>query len=467
MRDRNGKVIYVGKAKSLRNRVRNYFQQGTLRSADPKIRGLIKSINDFDTIVMHNEAEAVLSEGRLIKEYRPRYNTSFKDDKRFLLLALDPTEPWPRFKLCRIRRNDGREYFGPFASAGAVRTTKDFVEKRYGIRQCGPRIPGEKDYKHCMSDVIRTCTAPCIGKIEAKDYRVRVAEACAFLRGERREVLTDLEATMREAAEAMRFEKAALLRDTVLQLRRTIRQRASGTSSPDFKREAAAAGVDELRKVLKMDKPPVVIEAFDISNISGTYAVASMVCSVDGVPRPQRYRRFRIKTVEGANDPAMIAEAVKRRYARLIKEKQPLPDLVVLDGGITQLRAGREQLDALGLTALMAVGLAKRYEEIVWDITNIAPPIRLPHRSEALKVLQRIRDEAHRFALTYHRELRTRRIRASVLDEIEGIGPRRKQMLLKHFGSVDKLRKASLEELEAVKGIGKAFARAVHEGLSR
>ena len=469
MRDRNRRVIYVGKAKSLRGRVRNYFQRGTLRSADPKLRGLIKSIDDFDFMVVHNEAEATLSEGRLIKEYRPRYNVSFRDDKRFLLLTLDPAAPWPRLRLARIRKQDGKRYFGPYASAASARAAKDFAERRYGLRQCLAREPGEHEHKHCLADVLRTCSAPCVGRVDAAGYRERVDEACAFLRGERREVLAELEAEMQAEAAKRNFEKAAVLRDTLTLLRRAIKQRASGTRAPAARREEAAGGLEALRDALAergvMDEVPGVIECFDISNISGTYAVASMVVCVDGLPRPQRYRHFRIKTVDGANDPAMMAEAVHRRYRRLLDEEAELPDLIVVDGGITQLRAARETLAALGLAEHPLVGLAKRFEEIVWDPANRRAPIRLPRDSPALHVLQRIRDEAHRFALTYHRRIRNQRIRASALDEIEGIGAKRKQILLKHFGSVQRLRKASEEEIRAVPGIGPRFAALVKSGL--
>lgn len=467
MRDRNHKVIYVGKAKSLRSRVRSYFQKGTLRSADPKLRGLIKSIEDFDFMVVHNEAEATLSEGRLIKEYRPRYNTSFKDDKRFLLLRLHPNAPVPRLTLVRIRKNDGARYFGPYASAASARAAKDFAERKYGLRKCTTRKPGENDYKHCMAETLRKCTAPCVGKISDEAYRERVDEACAFLRGERREVLDQMQAEMEALAAKMEFERAATIRDTLYLLRRAIRQRAAGRSTLDAKHERAALGVRELGEalakigVLPAGKHPKVIECFDISNISGTYAVASMVVSLNGMPRPQRYRQFRIKTVQGANDPAMMAEAVHRRYKRLQEEGQAFPDLIVVDGGITQLRAAREQLDALGLLDQPLVGLAKQFEEIVWDVTNRELPLRLPMDTPALHVMQRIRDEAHRFALTFHRKIRSQRIRASQLDEIEGVGEKRKQLLLKHFGSVARIRNASLEELQAVDGIGKTFAKLI------
>ena len=468
MRDRTGKVIYVGKAISLRSRVRNYFQSSTLRDADPKIRGLIKSIQDFDILVLRNEAEAILTEGRMIKEYRPRYNTSFKDDKRFLMIVVDPTAPFPRLETCRLEKNDGREYFGPYASSAAGRAALDFCEKRFGLRHCSPREPGPTDHKHCLSDIVRHCSAPCIAKISRDAYAGRVREAMAFLGGERPDILRELDERMKSEAAARNFERAAVLRDLVFLLRKAVRRKINVIKTLEMKREDAWDGVLQLQRELKLGAPPRVIETFDISNISGTFATASMVCSVDGVPTRNRYRTFRIKTVQGIDDPAMMREAVSRRYSRLLEEKAALPDLVVCDGGITQLRAGREALDALGLQHLRAVGLAKRYEEIYWDISNTEPPLRLPQSCNAIKVLTQIRDEAHRFALTYHRKLREQRIRDSVLDEIPGIGDKRKEMLLQAFGSVDRLRRASPGEIvERVPGIGQVFARTVHEILHR
>lgn len=468
MRDRNGKVIYVGKAVSLRNRVRNYFQPSTLRDADPKIRGLIKSIQDFDFLELRNEAEAILTEGRMIKEYRPRYNTSFKDDKRFLMIAIDPAAPFPRLELCRLDKRDGRQYFGPYASAASARAAKDFLEKRFGLRQCRPVEPGPDDHRHCLADVIRLCSAPCVARITREAYRARVEEAAAFLRGERADILRELAEEMNTEAAAMNFERAATLRDLLFLLKRATRQRVRLTKTLEMKREDAWQGVQELQRELGLAAPPRVIETFDISNISGTHAVASMVASVDGVPTPRRYRMFRIRTVQGIDDPAMMHEAVLRRYKRILDEKGRLPDLVVCDGGITQLRAGRAALDSLGLQSLRAVGLAKRHEEIYHDPANQLAPLRLSHESNAIKVLQQIRDEAHRFALTYHRKLRDRKIRESVLDEIPGIGDRRKEQLLTEFGSVERIRRSTVADItRRVPGIGEAFATLVWETLNR
>jgi excinuclease ABC subunit C len=467
MRDKGRRIIYVGKAASLRNRVRHYFQQGTLRSADPKLRGLIRSIADFDFLVVRTEAEAILTEGRMIKEYRPRYNVSFRDDKRFLLLRIHPGDPWPRFEPCRLDKRDGATYFGPYSNTIAARAALEFVERRFGLRHCRPREPGPDDHRHCHADIVRFCSAPCVARITPEDYRARVADACAFLHGERPEILNELQESMKTEAEALRFEKAAALRDTLLLLRRTIRERARGTRTLELKEEDARAGVAELQQVLNLPNPPRVIECFDISNISGTHAVASMVCAVEGMPARQRYRRFRIKTILGSDDPGMMAEVIRRRYRRLLEERASLPDLVLVDGGITQLRAARAELAALGLEHQPSAGLAKRLEEIYWNSDTTFPPILLPHDAAALKILQRIRDEAHRFALDYHRRLRARLIRDSVLDEVEGIGAKRKEVLLRTFGSVNRMRRASEAQLAAVPGVGPVMARAIRDMLDR
>ncbi len=470
MRDRRGKIIYVGKALSLRDRVRSYFRQSTLRSADPKTRSLVNTVDDFETLVCRTEAEATLTEGRLIKDYRPRFNVLLKDDKRFLVLRVNRREDLPRFDAVRLQKEDGADYFGPYVSSAAAWAALEFIERRFGLRSCRPPLPGMEDHKHCLKDVLRHCSAPCIGKTTPELYRGRVDEACAFLRGERPEILKEIEAAMLKEAAAHKFEKAAALRDSLLLLRRAIKERALGTRTLSMKAEDAAAGVAELQQVLSLAVPPRVIEAYDISNIAGTLAVGSLVCAVAGMPHKQRYRRFRIRTVEGSDDPAMMAEMIRRRFARLIAEQSERPDLVLVDGGLTQLRAARRELNGLGLRDLPVAGLAKKFEEIYFEgeATRLLPEpvLRLPENSRALHVLQRIRDEAHRFALDYHHALRRRKIMESQLDDIEGVGTRRKEDLLKHFGSIARLRRASIEQIAAAPGVGPELAQTIHHLLN-
>lgn len=341
----------------------------------------------------------------------------------------------------------------------------DFVEKTYGLRKCAPRVPDASTYKHCLNDIIRFCSAPCVGKVTPEDYRARVDEACAFLRGKRPDVLRALREAMLVAAAKQDYERARVLRDTVLSLEAVVKQHAVPGRGAQRPREQAEAGMRELQVALALPTLPRTIECFDISNIVGTLAVASMVCAIDGLPQTNRYRRFRIRTVEGSDDPRMMREVVQRRYARLKDEAAPLPDLVLVDGGTAQLRAAREALAELGLASLPSAGLAKRLEELHLD--DGRPPLLLERDSAALRMLQRLRDEAHRFALTYHRTLRNRLMRESVLDEIEGIGPNRRRVLLRTFGSIRRMRDADEAAIAAVPGIGPALAKTIVERLRR
>ena len=466
MRDAHGHIIYVGKASSLRRRVQSYFRRATLRRAPPKLLGLIRSVADIEWIVTRTEAEAALTEGRLIKDYRPHYNTLFKDDKRFLLIKVDLGARFPRFQACRIKRNDGAAYFGPCISSAAARTALEFLEKRLGLRRCAAPVPDAETHRHCIDDIVRYCSAPCLGRTTREAYMERVMEACAILRGARPAALKEIAGEMSAASAAFRFEKAAALRDALASIRMVVRQNALALRTPAAERERARSGVRELRERLGLSAPPRIIEAIDVSCISGTHAVAGLVCAADGLPRPERYRRFRIRTVAGMDDPGMMREAVLRRYRRLRDEGRPLPDLLLVDGGVTQLAAAREALRSLGLDAIPAIGLAKRYEEVHVREDLAVPPLRLPADSDALKVLQRIRDEAHRFALAYHRRLRERRIRESALDDIPGIGEARKRRLLARFGSVRGIAAACEDELAGVPGVGPALARLIRQTLA-
>lgn len=459
MRDRKGAIIYVGKAVSLRRRVQSYFRPSTLRDAPPKLRSMINCVADLETVLVRNEAEALLTESALIKQYRPRFNIVLRDDKRYLALRADPREPVPRLATCRILRDDRALYFGPFPSAAVVRTVLDFTEKRYGLRKCTPIHPDAETYAHCINDIVRYCSAPCVGRVSPEEYRARFNEACAFLRGERLGVIEEVKARMLEASEAHDYEKAAALRDTWIALREMVKQRVRVTATPEMHAADALAGIRELQRLIGLPAVPTLIEGFDISNLFGTYSVASMVAAENGLPDRRLYRRFRIRTVEGADDPRSMAEVIGRRYSRVRDEGKPFPGLVLIDGGVTQLRAAREALAALGLAHVPAVGLAKEMEEIVLD--DGRPSLLLPRDSDALRVLTRLRDEAHRFAIDYHRRLRNRLIRESALDEIPGIGPVKKAALLRQFGSVYRLARASLDQIEAVPGIDRVLAEAV------
>ena len=458
MRDRRGVIIYVGKAKDLKRRVSSYFRPGAKHA--PKVRSMVDTVYDFEFMTVKNEAESLLTEASLIKKYKPHFNILMRDDKRYLALRADLTAEWPRFACCRIVRDDGAAYFGPFPSAPVVRAAKDFVEKHYGIRECEALVPCEETHRHCLADVIRTCSAPCLGRVTQDAYRERFGEACAFLRGERPGVLRDIESEMRAAAADGDFEKAARLRDTMFALKEMTKSHFV-RKSPHMREEDALKGIEELAAAIGLRKPPRIIECVDISNLFGTDNVASMVVARDGLPDGRYYRHFRIKSFEGADDPRAMAEVVRRRYGpdSTLLETSPRADLYICDGGITQLRAAREVFAEIGATDIPTIGLAKQQEEVVLD--DGRPNIFLPRDSQALMVITRLRDEAHRFAITYHRNLRERHIRESVLDDVPGIGEAKKVKLLKRFHSIYGVARAELNEIASTAGVSEEIAAEV------
>ena len=530
MRDRFNRVIYVGKARDLRKRVGSYFMPSKLAQADLKTRAMLDAVWDFETHTVQSEPESILLEGKLIKEYRPRYNISFRDDKRFLVVKVDPTEAWPRFRLARYKKDDGARYFGPYAHAGALRQTLNFMRKKFGVLTFGRGSPTERELKSSTYQVPMR-----LSDINAEQYRERVAQACDFLEGHSREMIKAVEDEMKKAAEKLDFEKAADLRNMLDDLRRTTKPMRR------FTRHSLPSTIDPINDVqaladaLQLPKPVAVMECFDISNISTTHVVASMVCFRNGVPDKDNYRRYRIRTVAGQDDFASMAEVVRRRYSRVLleaREANPdaaefsqenpaealeraqrchpersegpleplptpprdatpsdaceiphrasparddslgrntqfvrLPDLIIVDGGKGQLSSACRELQRLGLHELPIIGLAKEFEEIYRP--GRALPLQLPPDSGALRLLQRIRDEAHRFANTYHQLLMKKRIGESILDDCPGVSQNRKSLLLRKFGSVSRLRKASVDEIAATEGIGPKLAEDVHRFLER
>jgi len=501
-KDRLGSVIYIGKARDLRKRVSQYFHPSRRMGWDLKLNALVDAIHDFDWHVVKSDPEAVLLECKLIKEFRPRFNVDFKDDKRFLLLKVNVHDPIPRFALTRLRTDDGARYFGPFASSGALRRTLDLVRHKFNLRGCRPLTPTEADYKHCLFAHLKVCTAPCIGNVSLEQYRMQVTAACDFLDGQCEEMKAQLEEQMKKAAAARDFEKAAELRDLLADLRDTTRRMERFERVP-YKLPVAldpARDLAALAEALALPSPPARIEGFDISNISGTFAVASLVSFRNGRPDRANYRRFRMKTVTGQDDFACMAEAVRRRYARVLRESKSrdrglldadesspddggeaipqelqklvdevsadvrvhrparrpaplaLPDLILIDGGKGQLNAACAELDRLGLAHIPVIGLAKEFEEIYRP--GAPDPLRLGLDHPAVKLLQRVRDESHRVANSYNAQLRLKRISESMLDEFPGIGAARKQALLKRFGSVQRLRLATAGQISEVPGFG-------------
>jgi excinuclease ABC subunit C len=546
MRDRLGRVIYVGKARDLKKRLGNYFQPSRAKQVDRKTRALIESVWDFELHQTRNEPEALLLEGKLIKDFRPRYNISFRDDKRFLMIRVHLGDDFPRLALTRLKKDDGAKYIGPFAHSGALKTTINWLNKHFGLRVCRPLRPDEGDYKHCSNDIIKNCCAPCVGRVTVAEYKSRMEQAVEFLSGKGDDLVAALEEEMHKAARAMDFEKAAELRDMVMEMKRTVmptrtfergaRKKVMSTIDP-------MADVLELQELLQMERAPLVMECFDIANIGTAHCVASMVRFKNGVPDNANYRRYRIRAVSGQNDFVSMAEVVRRRYSRILlegserlgpeaegsqenvvdamrrlertqaeaqaeldseglaegedagetydeaempdgsvtaqrpglKAKAPaerkggskfvsLPDLVIVDGGKGQLGMAVAELQRLGLHGLPVIGLAKEREEIFFPDTP--EPLLIPHDRGALKLMQRIRDEAHRWANGYHQLLLRRRVAESILDDCPGVSANRKTLLLKAFGSVARLRLATAADIAKVKGIGPALATEVVDYLA-
>ena len=515
-KDRFGTVIYIGKARDLRKRVSQYFHPSRRMGWDLKFNALVDAIHDFDWHTVKNEAESLLLESRLIKEFQPRFNIDLKDDKRFLLLKVNLNDPIPRFTLTRLRKDDGCLYFGPFAHSGSVRRALTLMRRKFKLRGCRPLHPDESDYRHCLYGNLQHCTAPCIGNVTREQYLEQVRAGIGFLEGHTEELRSELESEMRKAAANLEFEKAAQLRDALEDLKRTTLKTEKFERIPYTLPVAVHPESDlrELGRLLGLAEPPARIEGFDISNISGTFIVSSMVSFWHGRPDRANYRRFRMKSVRTQDDFASMAETIQRRYSRLQREvregretEKPLsaadpadaegdagdvpespatpagiaaespdrpwlpkatagprlPDLILIDGGKGQLNAACAELAKLGLSHIPILGLAKEFEEI--HLPGERDPLRPGLDSPAVKLLQRVRDEAHRFANTYNAQLRLKKISESILDEFPGIGDARKKALLRRFGSIQRLRLAPIHEIEQVDGFGGTMAQALKQFL--
>ncbi len=569
-KNRDGKVIYVGKASRLSQRVRSYF---TGSGHDAKTRKLVADIGDFDFIATDSAAQALVLENQLIKEYRPYYNIRLKDDKQYPYLRLSLQEPFPRVTVVRRIESDGARYFGPFTDVRAMRQTLSFAAGIFQVRTCHLDLPEQTVPRPCLDWQIGRCSAPCAGMEGQEDYRRRTLALASFLAGKTRDLLGELEVRMQDLARARLYEEAARLRDLAAQLRKTaanrppvegiegdadlcgvaregtraaglvlrvrggsiltshhfpfivklesgtpelmaqllreyytragdiplevllagpiddpasweawladlrggpihIRQPVRGrklaavalarTNAAFHLREAmarqagrkpaqAVSAVTVLQEALDLHTAPRTIECFDISNFQGKETVASLVFFKDGKPLKSRYRRFRIKTVTGVDDFASMAEVLDRYYGRLAEKELPPGDLVVVDGGAGQLGVARDILGRYGFHGAQLIGLAKKQETIYRE----GGTVQLSRRNEGLKLLQRVRDEAHRFAITYHRLLRDHLTTSSELDLIPGIGQVKKLSLLHHFGSVQRIAAAPAQELEEVRGINR------------
>jgi len=398
-KDKNGVIIYIGKAKLLRKRVASYFK------GKPEIKTsiLLERLYDIDYIVTGSELDALILEDELVKKYKPRYNISLRDDKAYPYLKLTVNEEWPRLFLVRRKEKDGALYFGRY-QGGMVRSVLRLVKKLFPIRWCR-ETPLRSREQPCLFYHIGACSGPCIGKISKEAYQALVQGIILLLEGEMEGAVEKLKAEMDKASAEFDYERAAYLRDRIQLLEKTIEGKTNLAKTPSPR---LLSEVNELQKELKLQKLPMRIEAFDISNIQGSNIVGSMVTFVGGVPLKNDYRRFRIRSVKGKpNDVMAIFEVVKRRYTGSLAKKMETPDLVMVDGGAAQANFGKRALDEAKLEVPI-IGLAKREEEIYFPRKKGV--LKLSRQSPGLRLLQRIRDEAHRFALSYHREKRRKAI---------------------------------------------------------
>ena len=568
MKNEQAKIIYVGKAINLKNRVKSYFQSS--KNHSPKVKSMVEKISDFEYIITANEIEALILECNLIKKYRPKYNISLRDDKTYPYIKVILNEDYPTVSITRKILKDGAKYFGPYTSAGAVHEVLNLLKKLFQIRSC--RQMNTK--RPCLEFHIKRCLAPCTGRVAKSEYREMIKSLCLFLEGRNEVVLKELTNRMQIAAENFQFELAAKLRDQVLAIEKISAKQniIIGSSDQDIiglarkadeaciqiffirsgkmigrdhfllngtedetdsallnafleqyynkatfipkeillpaeieneeilsawlsqkknakvsfglpqrgvKKEMVlmandnavvvleeqmiknSAGLEQtvgamkdLGRYLRMEKELKRIECFDISHIQGSETVASMVVFSNGAPDKQEYRRYKLKSVEGKPDDfKSMQEVVGRRYRQ---SDGIMPDLIIIDGGKGQLNSALEIIRALGHYQIPVVGLAKQFEYVFLE--GQSEPVILPPNSKALYLIQRIRDEAHRFAITYHRKLRHKRNLVSVLDHIEGIGPTRRKALWDAFGSIAEIKKAKITDLTAVPGISENIA---------
>ncbi len=598
-KDEAGNIIYVGKALSLKNRVRSYFQHGAQQP--PKTRLMLEKVTDLDIIVTDSEVEALILEQNLIKEHRPRYNVMYKDDKSYPYLKVTLGDDFPRVMITRRHIKDGARYFGPYTRVGAVNETMRLLKKIFPFRSCKQKEPAVRS-RPCLNYHINRCLGPCSGQVDRDKYRSMINEVCLFLEGRQEDLIKLMAARMEEAAAKLEFERAAQLRDQLQAMREVVERQkiitggfedqdvvamaqapdeacvmvffvrggkligrehfmlkgTEGLSGQDVltafikqyytdvdfvpgeillaaevgeeqpvietwltgkrgtrvflktprrgekkklvemvaknasltleqvrlaeesRRDSTVEALAELAGKLGLEKPPFRLECYDISNTQGVDSVAAMAVFEEGKPAPDQYRRFKIRTVVGPDDFASIQEALRRRFARAVEEREllstgqisskeakfhVLPDLVIIDGGKGQLSAARHVMRQLGFSRIPAFGLAK--EEELLFAEGQADPISLPPTSRALQLLQRLRDETHRFAVTYHRSLRGKASLKSLLDEVEGIGDVRRRSLLKAFGSLREIEKATPDQLAAVKGMNKKAAQAVYDFFHR
>ena len=446
-KDRNGKPVYIGKALSIKKRVMSHFRSfGETFSKEGVMLGEVRAIDFIET---PTEAEALLLEASLVKENQPKYNQALKDDKSYPFLKITD-EAFPRLLVVRRRRADGGKYFGPYTNATLLRQAVAMLRRLFPMRTCDP-MPDSV----CLMYHIGQCKGPCVQAINGAQYGQIVKELELFLQGRRDALLKNLLRRMKEYSDKREYEKAKGIYEEIKAL--------SEVPRPGGRERASV--LNELMDVLILPQLPIRIEAFDISNIAGKEAVGSMVVFINGKPSRAHYRLFRIKTVQGIDDYEMMREVVRRRYTRVLAEKQELPDLVVIDGGKGHLAAAKNELRRLDLDRLPVISIAKQHEHI-FSPDREGPTI-LPQSSTILQLIQRLRDEAHRFAITHHRRLHRKEALISELDGVPGVGPKTRERLIKLFGSVSRIKKLSKQELADKGSLGEKLAGNIVTALRR
>ena len=415
MKDSADKVLYIGKANNLRSRAASYFQPGSdlIASRGPKITEMVNRVASVDFLETPNEVEAVLTEARLIKDIRPPYNTDLVDNKTFPYLEITTSDDFPGVYITRKPRAHGSRLFGPFAGARDLRNVLVVLQKIFKFRTCKLNIKDDdrrrKFFRPCLLYSIKQCTAPCGAKIERRQYKKIITDLLRFLRSKRSTILRQLNRQMAEASEALEYERAAIFRDRIRLIERLDRR---GSPDEHVQPEVFAADPTEalvqLRELLGTTEPVRIVEGIDVANISGAEAVGSLVKFIDGRPFRSGYRRFKIKTVKGIDDYAMIAEVVRRRYKYALRGEELWPDLVLIDGGLGHLRAAEKAFKEMEAPPVRIASIAKKEEDIYLQGTS--EPLKLPARSPARKLLQYVRDEAHRFAQHYHHILRGKKM---------------------------------------------------------
>jgi excinuclease ABC subunit C len=463
IKDRLGGILYVGKARNLKRRLSSYFTKSRRQKIQqPKVMAMLDLIGDFETIEVRSEAEALILESRLIKYWKPKYNTDLVDDKRYPIVRVDVENELPRFRITRIKTSQHSRYFGPFAFASDMRKTLIAMRLKFGVLlgDASPTLLPDGRWK--LYDDVRAELYGHPNVVTAAEYRARVESAIGFLEGKSREWLDDMRTKMAEAARDLRYEDAARLRDLAKAVDATLEPTRKFVVLPQTV-EKPSAIAEALGRALGMDRAPRRMECFDISHISGTLCVASMVSFFDGLPDKKNYRRFRIRSFEGNDDFRSMEEVIGRRYGRLAEEGRDFPDLVVVDGGAGQVASAMRAFAEIGAERPFLVGLAKQHERVFF--ADGRGPLDLPADGEERKLLQRIRDEAHRFANTYNAKLRSRKIRESVLDDFKGIGESRRGALFERFKTIAGMKEATVGELAEVDGIGTAMAEKLAEFL--